>query len=689
MTPRFVRQFFTLALSAATFVAQAQPPVPTPPATPAPAATTPPTVTPEDDPVDLKLPDADIDTVLTLLEFLTGRSVLRPAALPTATYNLKIAKKIPKSEAILAIETVLALNQIGVTRLGDKFLKVTALTMARTEAPEMITGSAFDQPASGKVATKIFQLDFLRVGEFGGVIQSILNPNLSGAVQLPNANAILITDSVSNLQRVELLAQQLDKPIMSGSKPKFYPVRNSKASDLVGKIRTILAGPLQQQIGSATTYTADDRTNQIILVTDARQHAFFDDLINQLDVKSDPNTRNEVIPLKHAAAKDVASLISQLVTGQTSAAQRANGQSLRPGQPTFTPGTPAPPASPVPPAPAPAITGGVEGLLGSNEFSGLVTILPDERSNSVVVSGTVDDIRLITKLIDQLDIILAQVRIEVVIAEVTLDDNQSSGISALGLKIDGDKLVGFSGATPGLSISSGVVTRPGLSGRFDLAGVIDIGITPRKNNTSILSVPSITTSHAKEATFFSGETRPIISGSTSTPVGTTGTTNGFSTNSSVIQQEIGITLTVKPLIGNDGSVQLDITQKVDDVSGTVRVDNNDQPIIARRNTKSFVTAQSGVIYVLGGIQRNKLSKQSNRLGPIPFIGDLFGSRTNQVTRTDLIFFLRPTILTNAAADNADALRRVDQLPQKDQIRKELDPAYVAPKKTIVEKVFAK
>ena len=67
----------------------------------------------------------------------------------------------------------------------------------------------------------------------------------------------------------------------------------------------------------------------------------------------------------------------------------------------------------------------------------------------------------------------------------------------------------------------------------------------------------------------------------------------------------------------------------------------------------------------------------------------YGLESNQVTRTDLIFFLRPTILTNAAADNADALRRVDRLPQKDEIRKELDPAYVAPKKTLIEKAFAK
>src|SRR6185436_3712957 len=114
----------------------------------------------------LKLPDADIDTVLSTLEILTGRTVLRPAQLPTATYNLKITKPIPTSEAVLAIETVLALNQIGVAPQGDRFLVITPLTLTRTSAPEMITGSAFDQPPSGKTATKIFQLDFLRVQEF-------------------------------------------------------------------------------------------------------------------------------------------------------------------------------------------------------------------------------------------------------------------------------------------------------------------------------------------------------------------------------------------------------------------------------------------------------------------------------------------------------------------------------------------
>ena len=425
MTPRFARLLCLAALAAAPSVH----------AQPAPAAAPVAAVKPEDELVTLKLPDADLDTILSTLEMYTGKMILRPAALPTATYNLKIEKdrKIPKSEAITYILTVLELNQIGVVPLGDHALKVVNLTLSRTEAPEMITGSSFDQPASGKVATKVFQLDFMRVQDFAAMVQTMLNPNLQGLVQLQAANAAIITDSVSNLQRIELLLRDLDRPT-GGMQPKFYTLKSAKASDLVGKLRTILTGPLAQQVGTATSYSADDRTNQIIVVTDPRLQPFFEELITKLDGKSDPNTRNEVIYLRHAEAPKVATLLTQLVTGQTSAAQRANAQSVRPGNinPTPTAPTQAVPGVITAPTTPTVNIPGVDSLLGSGstEFSSLVTIIPDERSNAVVVSGTVDDIRLLTALIEKIDTILAQVRIEVVIVEVTLDRQGAEHLSA-------------------------------------------------------------------------------------------------------------------------------------------------------------------------------------------------------------------------------------------------------------------
>ena len=106
-----------------------------------------------------KLADVDIDAVLGALETYTGKTIIRPGQLPTASYSLKISRPIPKAELVTALETILELNQVSVTPMGDRFLKVTALTAAKSEAPEMIMGSSLDLPPSGRIVTKLFELD--------------------------------------------------------------------------------------------------------------------------------------------------------------------------------------------------------------------------------------------------------------------------------------------------------------------------------------------------------------------------------------------------------------------------------------------------------------------------------------------------------------------------------------------------
>ncbi|MBL9188181.1 MAG: type II secretory pathway, component PulD [Opitutaceae bacterium] len=628
---------------------------------------------PVDEPVNgLKLPDADLATVLELLERLTDRTVLRPAALQTATYNLVINKPITKAEAILAVETVLALNGIGLSPLDDKFLKVVNLQQVGKEAPEMIQGSALGLPASGRVATKLFQLEFARVQDITPLLGSVLNGLYGGPVLLQNANAMFVTDSISNLQRLELILQDVDKPVVSGMKPKFYSVRNVKASELVNKLRGILTGTLQQQLGTATTYSADDRTQQIVVVTDPRQWEFFTELIEKLDQKSDPNTRTEVLYLKNAKAKDVVDVLSRIISGTTSALQRQNTGSVRPG-PTPAPGmAPGAPAQPTVVSATSANNPNVDGA-ASTEFSALMTVVNDERSNAVVVFGTSDDIRLTRDLVDKLDIQLAQVRIEVVIADVTLDDNHESGISSLGLKVEGNKLVGFSGSEASVTVSNGTITRPGL----DLAAEISIKTTPRKRNNAIITQPSTVTSHGKEAKFFTGETRPVVTGTINSAAGAT---TGLASSSTVTQQQIGTTLTATPFIGVNNSVQLEITQSVEDVTGTVKVDANDQYIIGKRESKSYVSAMSGDILVFSGFRKNTMVNETNRLGPIPIIGDLFGSRKKSANRSELIFFIRATVITNnPVIDNAETMKRIEQLPARDAIKGALDSNYTPSK----------
>ncbi|ACB74906.1 secretin N-terminal domain-containing protein [Opitutus terrae] len=672
MSLRFFRFALVLSLGAFAFSLHAQQPEPA--AGPAAA---------EEMVGPIKLPDADIDTVLGLLEIYTGRSILRPQQLPTATYRVVIDRKVTKSEAIMALETALSLNQIGVAPLGDKFLKVVALSQVKTEAPEMIEGSTLGLAPSGRVATKLFQLDFLRVNEFVPQITPLLTPGVAnGVVPLDKANAALITDTVSNLQRIEMLLQQLDKPSMAGLTPKFYQLNFTKASDLVTKLRGMFQGPLQNQLGSSISYNADDRTNQVILLSDPRQHPLFDELIAKLDVRAEPNTRNEVIYLKHASAKDVAPLLSQLVSGQNTAAQKAAGTSGSVRAPVPQPNQPNQAATP---DAAVALAGAT---VDTNEFSSYITILPDERSNSIVVSGTVDDIRLIRDLVEKVDILLAQVRIEVIIAEVTLDDSNKTGLSALNLTVatpqgssQGTHITNFAGKVAGWDISQGVVN--------PLAFQAALGDAGTRSNVKILSAPTIVTTHNKEAQILVGESLPIITGIYTTAVGsTTPTEPGFAQNQQVTYKDIAIDLKVTPLIGDDGSIQLKIDQKVDDVVRTISINNSDQPVIGRRQATSFINVSDGQIVVLGGLQRTANTRGRNKLGflvEIPILSHLFGARTNSVRRTELLLFIRPHVIAPDAG-TADATNTINSLSNKEQINQYLSDPSKQPKEKLIEKL---
>ncbi|HEY0865653.1 MAG TPA: secretin N-terminal domain-containing protein [Lacunisphaera sp.] len=647
----------------------------------------------------IKFGDITIDAALEMLERWSGRTVLHPAGLPATSLSFSLNEKVTRAEAREALETLLTLNGIAVTPLGTRFLKVMPLNIARTEAPDFIEGSTLGLPPSGRIASKLYTLKFLRVAEFAPQISGLLNAGAASApIIFEKTNALLLTDALSNLQRVETLLAQLDQPALEGLVPKFYKINNSTASALVTKLQSLLTGNTATALGSNTVYQADDRTNQIILLSDPRQHAFFDELIARLDTAGESSTRQEVIPLKHATATEVATLLSSLISGQTSANARTGGaqttnqqltaarnaalaavnqannlarQAAAQAQNNQANNANRPANAPAVPAPTPNIIfnpGNTGAPADSQQFSSILTVVADERSNALVVSGTVEDLRLIKDIVTQLDVLLAQVRIEVVIAEITLSDAASTGIEALGLTVQANKLVGFSGATPGLVVTNGTLV-DATTGVRDLSATLALSTTPRKSNTNILSVPNIVTTHNKEANIFVGESRPVISSYQNTGVNTGNIGSGYTSN--VNYREIGIRLTVKPLIGHDGSVQLEIKQEVNDILGDVLIDGNAQPIIGSRTTESFVSARSGEIVVLGGLQRKTQSRSTSRLAGIPLIGDLLGKRSRENTRTDLVFFLRPYVLTNSAADNAEAMDRLQRSPQREEVKSAL------------------
>jgi general secretion pathway protein D len=701
MTPRFPRRWLLAALSFSTLNLPAQP---TPEGTaPGNAAPTSPTVAAPVAPQSLRTlalnPDEVVDEPLNLpatplimliepIERLTGRTILRQQGLPNPEINLVLKKRFTNAETLQAIETALNLNQIALIPLGDKFLKMVPMTTARFETPELITGSTLDLTPSGRIVSKIFHLQFLRASEAMGYVQPMVNVNINFIGQFDKANAILVTDAVSTLQRVEQLLNELDRPAAAGMSTKFYTLTNgSKASDVVNKLRTILT-PMQAQLSSSTSYSADDRTNQIILVSDPRQFQLFDDLIAKLDVKADPNTRNEVIYLKHAAAKDVSTLLSSLISNK---GKVASTDSVRPNQFARQQPVPPPPGGTEnAPAPTPSLSIADLGGVGNNEFSSLVNIEADERSNSVVVSGTVDDIRLIKELVEKIDIILAQVRIEVLIAEVQLDNANQTGVASLGLNVQNGKLLGFTAEGPGYAIGGPAATTGGtntvpsfatLTGRYDLSGIVSLGTNSTKSNVRILASQTLATTHNKEAKLFVGESRPVF-GQVQTVDSTSGGTNGNASalRSSIEQQEAGTSIKIKPLIGSDGTVQLEIEQTFNAFGSTPVSLGSDlqQAPINKREANSFISVRDGDIIVLGGYRNQSTERTRSRLGPIPIIGDLLGARNYRTVNNELVVFIRPHVLLTVDKVMPDSHQIIQENANLRAIQNRLDPALPPP-----------
>ena len=149
-------------------------------------------------------------------------------------------------------------------------------------------------------------------------------------------------------------------------------------------------------------------------------------------------------------------------------------------------------------------------------------------------------------------------------------------------------------------------------------------------------------SHNEEGVINVSESRPIVTGSQTT-------LNSTNVRSNIEFRDIGIQLEVTPLIGADGSVQMEINQSADRISGTTSIDGNDQPIIGKREANSTITVSDGQIAVLAGLQQNEISDSGSYfplIGRLPVLKKILSGTSKSYNRTELIIFIRPTIIRN-------------------------------------------
>ena len=611
---------------------------------------------------EIMLVDDTANQVLVLLEQLTDKIILRRQDLPVSKFNFNSRGAMTKREAVLALESLLTLNGIMLTDMGGRFMKAVPATNVNSQVPIMLAGSSLGLDASQQIYAKLFKLDYLNAVEAGApLVQNLVSQN-SSILPFPKSNALLITDALVNLQRIETIFKDADRAQVMREKIKFIKLDFVQAAEMQERIENLIQGPLKSYLQGNTSVTADERTNQIILITHPGNLAIIMDVIQSVDVDAAPLTASEVFQLRQAKAEEVVPIIEDIISGQKEGREE-DAQVARENESVNN-------DAPEVVANASASSAGIIEANSSLQFSNFVGLAADERTNAIVAYGTQQDLKTLKELIEKIDIPLPQVLIEAIITQVTLQDNQASGLEDFDFIYEGVTRSFNSiatGTAGGISFSGGTISMDNPS-NFSLT--TDINPTNTDSDTRVLSAPRIVVSHNEEGVINVSSSRPIITGST-----TSGVSSTLNTRSSVEYRDIGIKLKVTPLIGADGTVQMVIEQTVENVTGNITIDNNTQPIIGVREATSTISVKNREIIVLGGLQENSNSDSNNYFpifGRLPILSSIFGKSTDDYERKEIIIFIRPTVLHRPEEAEVLAEAYIENASEKEVIKTYLD-----------------
>lgn len=617
----------------------------------------------------IRIPEMGTNEVLEMLENFAGKPILRQQSLPSVKITFFSQSPMTRGQAITAIESLLALNGIAITNLGERFLKAVPSTIINRQVARVWTGSTLDATPSQTIYEKVFELDFLETAEAAGLIQPLMTQG--APLAFDKSNFLLIADSLINLQRIERLLPIIDSPSRLRTEMLFFELQNIGSEQVVQRIQSLAQGPLRRQLENNTTVESDERTNQVIVFTHPSNSDLVTNLIERLDIDVAPTTATKVFSIRYADATELVNIIEQIITGQREVRQETGNTSGNQSNAAAAAAAARQRAAQVRQNNQAVASARQE---ASNlQFSDFLTIVPDERANTIVANGTHNDLKYLEQLILEIDSLLAQVRIEVVIAEVTLSETDTRGIdtfgfsySATGFDVDlddpGSQWTANPGNLYGVTFPGGINWGPEEAFSFDFI----LNSIAENGNARVLSAPTIVTTHNKEATVSVGQEQPVITGTTTSDLST-----GLSTREQVQYRDIKLELKVTPLIGSDGVVQLEIEQQNQSITGTVDVNQNPQPIIGTRSANSYVSVRDGGLIALGGLQSLTSRENETRmaiLGKLPVLGDLFSRTTLESERTELLIFIRPTIIRTADDADRDANELIDIIESTNEVR---------------------
>ncbi|GHC85955.1 type II secretion system protein GspD [Pseudorhodoferax aquiterrae] len=586
--------------------------------------------------------DADIQGVARTLSVITQRNTVVDARVK-GTLSLSAETPVTPVQAWAQFQAALRLQGYAVVETAGLYKIVPEADGKLQSAAVQVAAS----PLRGdQIATEIFRLSHESASSLVPVLRPLISPNNVLSVAT-GSNALVITDYASNLARLRTLIAALDTP--SATDVEVMPLQHAVAADLAATVQRLAetagnpSGAGANATGAAAAATAgasataaagaaagafivaDPQSNSLLVrAPNPVQLAFIRALVARLD-QPRRNANVHVVYLKNTDATRLAQVLRAAFPAEAAGGNRASASSPTAATSKATAGSSTSSTDSTSQSTA-AVTATAQPSTGGE-------IQADPASNALVISAPEPRFQEMRLVIEQLDARRAQLCVESLVVEV--DASRS-----VDLGVQWSKLFDISSST---ALTLGTVA----TALESMAG------------TNILSTANLVTLDNEEAKIVVGQNVPFVTGSYTS----TSNSNPFQT---VERKDVGITLRIRPQIGQNGNIRMAIYQESSSVAST---SSTLGPTTNKRSIESSVVVNDGKILVLGGLIEDSATDSAAQVPAVadmPVLGALFRSISRARKKTNLIVFLRPTVMADENASSALSLDRYDYIRAQQQ-----------------------
>jgi general secretion pathway protein D len=642
--------------------------------------------------LSLNVRDADIRAFIADAAQATGRTFIIDSRV-NGKVTVVTDHPLSKSQYFeVFLSTLRANGLVAVPTSGGAFRIQPIDNAASQPSPVGVRSAARDS-----FITDIVRLRSIDAASALDTIKPLVSPQ--GSVTANQAgNSLVIVDFADNVRRIRQVLAGIDTDHAS---TRVIPLKNAGAREIATALTGLIGGGGGgQNAAPGVSVVSVDSSNSVVLRGDPNTVSRLAAVAAELDQKAEAGTEIRVVFLENADAAQLLPVLQQLVGQQPTEPPTDTDQGIASNflsQSNGTGGgagglTPSTVAQAPTSAPAPAPAAGTDTGTGKPAIVGqggrtAAVVTRFAGANAIVIAGPPEVQRQLAEVIRQLDTRRQQVLVEAVVAEVSdtaakqlgvqflLGNLKGGAFAATNYSTSAPSLLTIAGAigarelaTTTTTVSNGVVTtgtdtaisdqlaqaavssilgtNGGLFGGGARIGDTILGgiVNAVKSDTqsNLLQSPSLVTLDNSPAHILVGQEIPITTGKA--------LSNNFDNAFQTIQREnVGIQLDVKPQINSSGTIKLFLHQQVSSIAGPVSSDNSEL-ILNKREVQTTLTVDDGQIAVIGGLlddnERRTLQKIP-LLGDIPVLGNLFKSRSRSHAKTNLMIFIRPTIIRSA------------------------------------------